>query len=230
MNRPKTTLFMLSSVDGKISTGSSDKLDFDKDIPGMNGVKDGLHQYYDIQQTTDLWSLNSGRTLAKIGVNTNKDKPKKTAVNYVIIDNHHLNLNGIRYMADKASKLIVITSNKRHPAFFADRGEVYTIYQDKINIRDAFETLYKCFKCKEITIETGGTINGMLLREHIIDYVHIILAPMLVGGRDTSSLIDGISITREDQLKHIGTLELIEMKQLKNSYIQLIYKVINSIE
>ncbi len=31
MSRPITTLFMLMSVDGKISTGSSDELDVNKD-------------------------------------------------------------------------------------------------------------------------------------------------------------------------------------------------------
>ena len=33
--RPVTTLFMLSSVDGKISTGNSDLLDVDSDYPAM---------------------------------------------------------------------------------------------------------------------------------------------------------------------------------------------------
>ena len=69
MDRPITTLFMLMSVDGKISTGASDNLDVDKDFPKITGVKEGLHQYYEIEQTTDLWSLNSGRVQAKIGVN-----------------------------------------------------------------------------------------------------------------------------------------------------------------
>ena len=70
MDRPITTLFMLMSVDGKISTGASDHLDVDKDFPKIAGVKEGLHQYYEIEQTTDLWSLNSGRVQAKIGINS----------------------------------------------------------------------------------------------------------------------------------------------------------------
>ena len=32
MNRPVTTLFMLMSVDGRISTGANDTLDFDQDL------------------------------------------------------------------------------------------------------------------------------------------------------------------------------------------------------
>ena len=35
MDRAVTTLFMLMSVDGKISTGSSDELDVDKDFPNI---------------------------------------------------------------------------------------------------------------------------------------------------------------------------------------------------
>ena len=58
MDRPVTTLFMLMSVDGKISTGAADELDVDKDFPQIAGVREGLHQYYEIEQTTDLWALN----------------------------------------------------------------------------------------------------------------------------------------------------------------------------
>ena len=96
MDRPITTLFMLMSVDGKISTGATDDLDIDKDFPKIAGVREGLHQYYEIEQTTDLWSLNSGRVQAKLGVNT-KEMPDKTPVSFVIIDNDHLNKNGALY-------------------------------------------------------------------------------------------------------------------------------------
>ena len=76
MNRPVTTLFMLMSVDGKISTGAVDEMDVDRDFPKIEGVKEGLHQYYEIEQTTDLWSFNTGRVQAKMGVNE-KEIPSK---------------------------------------------------------------------------------------------------------------------------------------------------------
>ena len=78
-DRPITTLFMLMSVDGMISTGASDNLDVDKDFPNIEGLKEGLHQYYEIEQTTDLWSFNTGRVQAKMGVNV-KPFPDKTPV------------------------------------------------------------------------------------------------------------------------------------------------------
>lgn len=40
MDRPITTLFMLMSVDGKISTGASDLLDVDRDFPIIEDLKE----------------------------------------------------------------------------------------------------------------------------------------------------------------------------------------------
>ena len=57
--KPITTLFMLMSVVGKISTGAVDELDVDREFPRINGMKEGVYQYYEIEKTTDLWSLNS---------------------------------------------------------------------------------------------------------------------------------------------------------------------------
>ncbi len=89
MDRPITTLFMLTSVDGKISPGATDALDVDKDFPRIAGLREGLHQYYEIEQTTDLWSLCSGRVQAKMGVNQ-KPLPERTPVSFAIADNTHL--------------------------------------------------------------------------------------------------------------------------------------------
>ena len=38
MDRPVTTLFMLMSVDGKISTGMTDEMDVDRDFPCVSGT------------------------------------------------------------------------------------------------------------------------------------------------------------------------------------------------
>lgn len=45
MDRPITTLFMLTSVDGKISPGATDALDVDKDFPNIAGLRyEVIHQ------------------------------------------------------------------------------------------------------------------------------------------------------------------------------------------
>lgn len=151
MDRPVTTLFMLMSLDGKISTGATDDLDVDQDFPKIKGLNEGLHQYYEIEKTTDLWSLNSGRVQAKIGVNT-KELPKKTPVSFVLIDNKHLNENGIRYFCALSKEFVLITTNRKHPAFNVDEKNLHIIYQDKLSLKKALIILKSEYGCERITI------------------------------------------------------------------------------
>lgn len=110
--RTFNTLFMISSVDGKISTGSNDKRDIDKDFPKIKGLLEGLHQYYELEQQTDLHSFNTGRVMAKIGMNEKKEI-KKTPVSFIIVDNTHLNKNGVKNLIQKSERLYLITTNKK---------------------------------------------------------------------------------------------------------------------
>lgn len=224
LSRPITTLFMLTSVDGKISTGASDVLDFDKDLPSIDGVKEGLHQYYDIEQTTDVWSLNTGRTQAKIGVNE-RDLPSKIPVSFVVVDNKHLTLRGVKYFCELSDKFVLVTTNKNHPVFNLNEGNLYVIYQETLNLSDMLVELKK-IGCERITIQSGGTLNGLFLREKLFDYIDIVVAPILVGGKNTSTLIDGDSLTNVNELSKLCALELEEVTQLKNSYVRMRYKVI----
>lgn len=227
--KPITTLFMLMSIDGKISTGMGNIRDFDKDLPHISGVAEGLHQYYEIEKETDLWSLNSGAVMKKMGVNANPN-PKKTHVNFVVIDNSHLNKDGVRHFINRSSYFVLVTSNPNHPAFYesADNMDIL-FYNNSVDFKDMFEKLNIKYNCGSITLQTGGTLNGIFLREGLIDKINIIVAPVMVGGVNTPTLIDGKSLeTGDADLNGLGVLKLTNCKPLMDSYIQLEYNVINN--
>lgn len=224
MNRPITTLFMLMSMDGKISTGASDELDVDKDYPKIKGVKEGLHQYYELEQMSDLWSFNTGRVQAKMGVNE-KAFPSKSPVSFVILDNHHLTEHGVRYLCAWSKNFVLITQNTNHPAFSIAEDNLHIIMQNTFDLADALKVIYEDYDCKRLTIQSGGTLNGLFLRNKLIDFIDIVVAPILVGGKDTSTLIDGVSITSSDDLNLLGVLQLEKCDVLEDSYIRLRYKV-----
>lgn len=226
MGRPVTTLFMLMSVDGKISTGATDDLDFDRDLPRVEGVREGLRQYYDIEQTTDLWSLNSGRVQAKLGVNR-RAAPAKTPVSFVLLDDHHLEETGVRYFCARAKELVIATTNREHPAFRVNEPNLHIVYQNQSDLPELLERLRGDFGCERLTVQTGGTLNGLLLREKLLDYVDIVVAPVLVGGKETSTLIDGTALTGADELSGLGVLRLEGVHQLRDSYLRLRYQVIS---
>lgn len=221
-----TTLFMLVSVDGKISPGASDDLDMDKDFPKIDGLKKGLHQYYEIEQTTDLWSFNTGRVQAKIGVNA-KALPPKTPVSFVLLDNTHLNENGVRYFCAKSKIFVLITANKSHPAYKVREDNLKIIYQEKLSLEAALIELKEKYGCNRITVQSGGTVNGLFLREKLIDYVDMVVAPVLIGGKDTPTLIDGAALRSADELDSLGVLQLEKCTVLEDSYVRLKYKVVS---
>ena len=85
----------------------------------------------------------------------------------------------------------------------------------------------KEFGCQRLTIQSGGTLNELFLREKLLDYVDLVVAPVLVGGKDTSTLIDGRSITDPGDLSGLGVLSLESVQQLEGSYLRLRYKVLS---
>lgn len=57
--------------------------------------------------------------------------------------------------------------------------------------------------------------------------VDVVVAPILIGGKDTSTLIDGQSLMSESELSQLMALKLEECVVLENSYLRLRYKVMN---
>ncbi|HEX7042738.1 MAG TPA: dihydrofolate reductase family protein [Patescibacteria group bacterium] len=233
INRPITTLFMIESLDGKISTGDNDTLDVDRDFPKIPIVKDGLSQYYEIESHTDRISLNTGRVMAKIGVNIRKTEPKKIDVDFVIIDSKpHLTEKGVEYLAKWVRKLYLVTTNKNHPAFKVRNSykNIFPIYFEKnIDLSELLILLKEKYVAKRITIQSGGTLNASWIREGLIDRVKIVIAPCLIGGANTQSLIGGESLHNEKDLGLIKPLSLLSIKKLKYSYLEVVYRVLNKI-
>ena len=228
MNKPITTLFMLESLDGKINSGNNDTLDVDRDWKLITGVKEGLHQYYEIEQNTDLFSLNTGRVMKKIGINERTNNPDKIPCSFIIIDNKpHLNENGIDYLCRWVNKLYLVTTNKNHVAYSMKEkyDNLIILEYDSLDLNLLMTDLYTKYNVDRVTIQSGGSLNKLFLDNNLIDYVHIVVAPLLVGGRDTSTLVDGDAITSTSELYKLRPLTLINCKVLEDSYIELEYKV-----
>ncbi len=226
MNLPQTTLFMLMSFDGKISTGSVDERDFDKDLPNIAGAKEGLQQYYALEEKTDLFSFNTARNMAKVGWNDQKKSIEKLPVEFVIVDNKpHLTTLGVENLIKRTKKLYIVTTNADHPALAIESDSLEVIsYEQAIDFTNLFERL-KQNGADRLTVQSGGEMNANLLRLGLINNLSIVVAPILVGGRDTSTLIDGDSLSSVEDLQKVRTLELISINPLENSYVHALYKV-----
>ncbi|MFW9998795.1 MAG: dihydrofolate reductase family protein [Candidatus Hodarchaeota archaeon] len=229
-NRPETTLFLMISLDGKISTGDVDERDQEIDFPKIKGIKEGNYQYYDLLFKTDRHAVISGKVLAKIGVNLREKADNYKDVNLIIIDRKpHLIKRGVSYLINSFKSIYIVTNNKKHPAFkFKDRKGMYIIYYpNEIYIEELFVKLKQDYKIQKISIQSGGTLNSLFLKQKLIDHISLVIAPCLIGGKNTPTLIDGIAPQTDDDLYDIKALTLKKCEVLKYSYIHLYYDVIN---
>lgn len=229
-NRPETTLFLMQSLDGKISTGDVDKRDQEIDFPNIKGIKEGNYQYYDLLFKTERDALISGKVLAKIGVNLREKADNHKDVNLIIIDRKpHLNKMGVNYLINSFKSIYIVTNNKNHPAFeIANEKEMNIIYYpNEINIKELFVKLKQDYKIEKISLQSGGILNSLFLKQKLIDHISLIIAPCLIGGKDTPTSIDGVAPQTDDDLFNIKALMLKKCEVLKHSYIYLYYDMIN---
>ena len=228
--RPYSTLFLLASADGKISTGDTEEMDVDRDFPHMSGVSEGLKQYYDLERGTDVFSLNTGRTLVKIGINQEQESTEQLPVTYVVVDSKpHLSEQGVSHLADKGRELIVVTTHSAHPALALKErlGNLHVFHYERIDFTHLFSRLKHDFEAARITIQSGGSLNATLVREGLVDRILLVIAPALIGGRDTPTLMDGESLHSSAELSNIRALELVQATPLRDSYVLLEYEVRN---
>jgi len=229
-NRPETTLFILQSVDGKISTGDIDERDQEIDFPIIKGIKEGYNQYYEFLFKTERDAVISGKVLEKIGVNLREKADDHKDVNLIIIDRQpHLTYKGLKYLLNSFKSIYIVTNNQNHPAFeFTNHKEFHIIYYpNTINIENLFVKLKQDYGIEKISIQSGGTLNALFLKHKIIDHISIIIAPCLIGGKNTPTLIDGRAPQTDEELFNIKALILRKSETLKFSYIHLFYDVIN---
>ena len=74
-----------------------------------------------------------------------------------------------------------------------------------------------------------GVDNLIRKSKKLIDKISIVVAPALVGGKDTSSLIDGKSLSSVKELSNIKALRLTGVKKLNDSYIFLKYGTVRKV-
>ena len=101
------------------------------------------------------------------------------------------------------------------------------LYEGKIDFSSLFVKL-KAKGVKRITIQSGGRLNATLARSGLIDFVSLVFAPLLVGGKNTATLIDGKSLETDSDLRLLRPMTLQSAKTLKNSYLHLRYGVENA--
>lgn len=104
------------------------------------------------------------------------------------------------------------------------RVDYITAGDDHVDMRAALEELNSRYGVKVVRADCGGTLNGVLLREGLVDEVSVLLSPCLVGGTELRSIFIAPELTEGDG---VVDLQLQRMEKLDGGVVWLLYKVIS---
>lgn len=103
------------------------------------------------------------------------------------------------------------------------RVEYIVAGDDHVDMRAALEELNTRYGVKVVRADCGGTLNGVLLREGLVDEVSLLLSPCLVGGSEPRSMFIAPELASRDGA--IG-LSLQRMEKLAGGVVWLLYQVV----
>ena len=97
--------------------------------------------------------------------------------------------------------------------------------QGHTDLKEALHKLYTLLGVRAMCLWGGGTLNGAMLRAGLIDEIHLILKPVLIGGRRTPTLADGDDLSLDEQP---AVLQLLSAQTQEHGFLWLHYKVMNN--
>jgi 2,5-diamino-6-(ribosylamino)-4(3H)-pyrimidinone 5'-phosphate reductase len=98
---------------------------------------------------------------------------------------------------------------------------------EHVDFRAALEQLNEKYGVELIRVDSGGTLNGVLLREGLVDEVSVLIHPALVGGLKAQSMFRALDLTSAEG---VISLKMINIQKAKGDIIWLMYEVVKDKE
>lgn len=89
------------------------------------------------------------------------------------------------------------------------RCEIEVIGEDRVDLRGLLELLYQR-GVRRLMVEGGGTLNWSLIVQGLVDEICVFVGPMVIGGRDAPTLVDGSGFADNFQMLELISTERID--------------------
>ena len=221
-DRPQTTLFLIMSVDGRITSHDSDDLDPNKKWKRDPKVRAITQQFYNFA-SGGIHTITSGSSLAKAGINRRTGQPAHLDINLIVIDHPaHLTHQGVTYLSSSLNRLY-FASLKSHPALKRPLpANVRPVtFSHRLSLSQLMHRLKTKHQVEAVSIQSNAKLNARWLSSGLVDHLSVIISPLLVGRHGTPNLID-------QDLLNVKPLRLTEIKPFGAGFVNLRYDVINS--
>jgi len=107
---------------------------------------------------------------------------------------------------------------------YLEKRHVDTIVvgDDRVDLRAALEALSARYGVKTIRVDSGGVLNGALLRAGLVTEVSVLITPHLVGGTSARSIFVAQDLTSPDG---VIPLRLTQVEEVRDGVVWLRYEV-----
>jgi 2,5-diamino-6-(ribosylamino)-4(3H)-pyrimidinone 5'-phosphate reductase len=99
--------------------------------------------------------------------------------------------------------------------------------KEKVDLREALEELNLRYRVDTVRVDSGGTLNGVLLRGGLVDEISLLVHPVLVGGTSSRSFFRAADL---GSAEGVIRLKLTHAEGLAEDVVWLRYKVIKTEE
>lgn len=145
---------------------------------------------------------------------------------YILVDGRGRGRSGCKATENPGGHMLHLVSHSvpaEYLSFLRQERIPYLIGgEEHVDLDGALGKLRGKLGVQAIRLWGGGALNGAMLRVGLIDEIHLILWPLLIGGRRTPSLADCDDLLR-DQLP--TTLQLVSARVQEGGYLWLHYRV-----
>ena len=169
-----------------------------------------------------------------IGVGTQlRDNPRLTVRHVkgknpirIVVDSLARTPPNSKILSAKQGKTIIAVS-KRAPTYRTRRLEqggakIIRCGNKWVDLAKLLQTL-KRMKVRRLLLEGGGTLNWSMLHAKLVDEVWVTLAPLVVGGKNATTLAEGAGV---DKMNHAVKLSLQKVTR-NGGELRLNYEVRN---
>ena len=215
-NKPYIILSAAMSIDGKIASKTGD--------PELSDEED-WKEVHKLRAQVDAIMVGKGTIL--------KDNPKlhikfheHSGYYRIVLDSNltiPLDSNVISFQPETYPTIICATENVSFDQIKKyEENEIKVIQagkSDKVDLRKLMPLL-KNLDIDTILLEGGGNLNWGFIANDLVDEIRLTVAPWIVGGKEATSLVEGIGF---DKMKDAPKFKLLEVSN-RNNFVVLKYK------
>lgn len=202
------------------------------------GFNADIESYYELASKWDIDAVLMGSNTVLMGFEAeieenldfivNREKNSEDTRPYLVVPDSkgRIRIWGELFKMPYLRDIIVLCSNstpKEYLDFLDERKMDYLITgKENVDLNAALMELNSKYGIKSLRVDSGGILNGILLREGLADEIHLLIHPELVGGMEHNSIFNAQDIT---SLEDVIKVKLIHINKLKDNIIWLRYEV-----